>query len=266
MDTPEASPTAAASLIEVVEVDNDPVDDLILLDPNLEPPLPAVKPRVESAPIEVLSQQSVRPVLSQRDIKGGQNKRDELEPPPPLEFEPEIEPAEFNQLFNDVVGNPNTPTITSSKGAVTKGLEPKVKEVLQSKPVATDAIHWTELSYDLGLQGFAQAIAINSVVGHYEQDHLKLFLTSDFMKFVNPENQDEICQALASKLGLSLILDLQVQDKLDTETPSETQLRKQHEHRQAAIDSIKQEQSVKKLHRAFGAELVESSVQLMDKK
>jgi len=253
-------------LIEFVEVDSDLVDDLILLDPNLEPPLPAVKLRVESAPIEVLSQQSVRPTVSQRDIKGGQDKRYELAPPPPLEFEPEIEPAEFNQLFNDVVGNTNIPTSTSSKGTVPKALAPKVKEAPQSKPVATDAIHWTELSYDLGLQGFAQAIAINSVVGHYERDHLQLFLTSDFMKFVNAENQDEICQALASKLGLSLILDLQVQDKLNAETPSETRLRKQHEHRQAAIDSIKKEQSVKKLHRAFGAELIESSVQLMDKK
>jgi hypothetical protein len=151
------------------------------------------------------------------------------------------------------------------KVTVPKGAASKEKEAAGSKPIATDAIHWTELSYDLGLQGFAQAIAINSVVGNYEQDHLQLFLTSDFMKFVNAENQDEICQAIASKLGLSLILDLQVQDKLDAETPSETRLRKQHEHRQVAIDSIKQEQTVKKLHRAFGAELIESSVQLMDK-
>lgn len=143
---------------------------------------------------------------------------------------------------------------------------PKATEAMQSKPVATDAIHWTELSYDLGLQGFAQAIATNSVVGNYEPNHLQLFLTSDFMKFVNPENQDEICQAIASKLGLSLILDLQIQEKHDAETPSETRLRKQQEHRQAAIESIKQEQTVKKLQRAFGAELIESSVQLIDEK
>jgi hypothetical protein len=238
----------------------------MLLDPNLEPPLPAVKSRIESAPIEVLSQQSVSLAVSQRYIKGGQSKHDELEPPPPLEFEPTIEPAEFNQLFDDVVVNPNIPIKTSSKETLPKDLTSGEKEVPRSKPVATDAIHWTKLSYDLGLQGFAQAIAINSVVGSYEQDHLQLFLTSDFMKFVNAENQDEICQALASKFGVSLILELQVQDKLDVETPSETRLRKQHEHRLAAIDSIKQELSVKKLYRAFGAELIESSVQLMDKK
>ncbi len=132
----------------------------MLLDPNLEPPLPAVKPRVESAPIEVLSQQSVSPAVSQRYIKGGPSKHDELEPPPPLEFEPTIEPAEFNQLFDDVVGNPNIPIKTSSKETVPKVLTPSEKEVPRSKPVSTDTIHWTELSYDLGLQGFAQAIAI----------------------------------------------------------------------------------------------------------
>jgi len=86
------------------------------------------------------------------------------------------------------------------------------------------------------------------------------------MKFVNSENQDEICQAIASKLGLSLILDLQVQDKLDAETPSETRLRKLREQRQLAINSIKQEQTVKTLQRELGAELIESSVKLIDEK
>lgn len=143
------------------------------------------------------------------------------------------------------------------------GLEEK--PLVAAKPIATDAIQWTELSYDLGLQGLAQEIATNSVVGSFEQNHLQLFLTQDFMEFVNPANQDEICQAIASKLGLSLILDLQTQDKLATETPSETRLRKQNEHRLAAIETIKQEPTVKKLQRAFGAELVESSVRQIDK-
>ncbi|MFT5975146.1 MAG: hypothetical protein ACI9V8_000528 [Urechidicola sp.] len=260
-----------ASLEAGCEVDNDLADVLTLLDPNLEAPLPAVTPGIESAPTESLSQELAASVVSLQDIRKGQDNREEFQPPPPLEFEPTIEPVEFNQLHNDVAPRPITlknsvPNRTMLKAAFSNGPTPKGKEVAQSKPVATDAIHWTELSYDLGLQGFAQAIAINSVVGHYEQDHLQLFLTPDFMKFVNPENQDEICQAIASKLGLSLILDLQTQDKLDAETPSETRLRKQQEQRQAAIESIKQEQTVKKLQRAFGAELVESSVQLMDER
>lgn len=230
-----------------------------MLDPNLEPPLPAVTPDIDAA-TKLLSNEAAPPVVSQPDA-GEQDKDDEFEPPPTLEYEPTIEPTEFNQVSNDAARKPIIP-----KSFVSKGPEPSETESAQSKPVATDAIHWTELSYDLGLQGFAQEIAANSVVGTYEQNHLQLFLTSDFMKFVNTENQDEICQAIASKLGLSLKLDLQIQDKLDAETPSETRLRKQQEHRQAAIESIKQELAVKKLQRAFGAELVESSVQLKDEK
>ncbi|MFT5663574.1 MAG: DNA polymerase-3 subunit gamma/tau [Gammaproteobacteria bacterium] len=160
----------------------------------------------------------------------------------------------------------------SSAGEHEPAIEPPVMESVATtkqqplaKPIATDAIRWTELSYDLGLQGLAQEIATNSVVGKFEQNHLQLFLTRDFMEFVNPANQDEICQAIASKLGLSLILDLQIQDQLDAETPSETKTRKQQEHRQAAIESIKQEPTVKKLQRAFGAELIESSVRQIEK-
>ena len=248
-------------MITANTVDSDVIDDLNLLDPNLEPPLPAVTPRVELAPIVPSSKEEITSVVIGRDMRENQNIPDELQPPPPSEYESAIELAELNHRTNDVPYKLNIPNIPVPMASV-----PHKKEADQPKPVATDAIHWTELSYDLGLQGFAQAIATNSVVGNYEKNHLQLFLTSDFMKFVNHENQAEICQAIATKLGLSVNLDLQVQDKLDAETPSETRLRKQHEHRQLAIDSIKQEQTVKKLQRAFGAELIESSVQLMDEK
>lgn len=84
------------------------------------------------------------------------------------------------------------------------------------------------------------------------------------MEFVNPANQHEICQAIAAKLGLSLTLELQMQDQLDVETPSETRLRKQSEHRQAAVESIRQQPVVKKLQHIFGAELIESSVRRIE--
>ena len=208
--------------------ENDSSDDLTILDPNLEPPLPASTPGIE--PVQ-------------------REKREHFQPPPPNEYEPSIDLAEFEPIAKEPIDD-----------------KPVFEETprVSAKPIATDAIQWTELSYDLGLQGLAQEIATNSVVGSFEQNHLQLFLTQDFMEFVNPANQDEICQAIASKLGLSLILDLQTQDKLDTETPSETRLRKQHEHRLATIETIKQEPTVRKLQRAFGAELVESSVRQIE--
>ena len=238
-------------LIATDHFDSDLIDDPNLLDPNLEPPLPAVTSYIESA----------HQVVIEGGIRRCQDKPEEFQPPSLLEYGATIELVELNDKPYDLTHKPIIP-----KNSVDKDLVCQEKQVWKSKPVATDAIHWAELSYNLGLKGFAQAIATNSVVGNYEQNHLQLFLTSDFMKFVNSENQDEICRAIASKLGLSLILDFQMQDHLDIETPSETLLRKQQEHRQVAIDSIKQEQTVKKLQREFGAELIESSVQLMDEK
>ena len=154
-----------------------------------------------------------------------------------MEFEPTVEPEVPEPVSNG-------PTLNE---ATTQSSMPREKELVQAKPMATDAIRWTELSYDLGLNGLAQEIATNSVVGSFEQNHLQLFLTRDFMEFVNPANQDEICRAIATKLGLSLNLDLKIQDKLDAETPSETRLRKQNEHRLAAIESIKQEPDRQKI-------------------
>jgi hypothetical protein len=243
------------------QIDSVLIDDTTLLDPNLEPPLPAKTSHIESAPIDSLPNEFLAANIFESDAQRDQVQSDEFQPPAPSEYEPTIELAELNHGAHDVA-----PKLAIPKSFVDKPPVPQLKEVEPSKPIATDAIHWTELSYDLGLQGFAQAIATNSVVGNYEHNHLQLFLTPDFMKFVNSENQDEICQAIASKLGLSLILDLQVQDKLGAETPSETRLRKLHEQRQLAIKSIKQEQTVKTLQREFGAVLIESSVKLMDEK
>lgn len=240
------------------QFDTDLIDDTTLLDPNLEPPLPATIFHIDSAPIDALQKEWVSVKVLDSNAERVQDQSDVGQLTPPSEHEPTIELAELNHATHDL-----DPKAMIPKSLVDKLPGPQLKEVEHSKPMATDAIHWTELSYDLGLQGFAQAIATNSVVGNYEQNHLQLFLTSDFMKFVNLENQDEICRAIASKLGLSLVLDLQVQDKLDAETPSETRLRKLHEHRQMAIKSIKQEQTVKILQRELGAELIESSVQLM---
>ncbi|MFT5597401.1 MAG: hypothetical protein ACI823_000473, partial [Chitinophagales bacterium] len=57
-----------ASLEAGCEVDNDLADVLTLLDPNLEAPLPAVTPGIESAPTESLSQELAASVVSLQDI------------------------------------------------------------------------------------------------------------------------------------------------------------------------------------------------------
>lgn len=120
------------------------------------------------------------------------------------------------------------------------------------------------LAYELGLQGLAQEIAINSIVESYGQNHLCLILQPEILELVNATIRGEITQAIASKLGVSLKLDLRAQDQLEVETPQQARIRELEEQRQAAIDAIRQEDIVRKLHQAFGAELVESSVKKVD--
>jgi len=128
----------------------------------------------------------------------------------------------------------------------------------------SDSFDWSVLAFELGLQGLAQEIAINSIVESYDQNHLCLKLEPEILELANATIRDEITQAIESKLGVSLSVDLLAQDKLTVETPQQARIRAQEEHRRAAIDAIRQEAVVQKLHQAFGAELVESSVTKRD--
>jgi len=123
-----------------------------------------------------------------------------------------------------------------------------------------ESIHWSSFAYKLGLLGLAQEIAVNSTLESIRQNIIRLNLTADMHKLVNPVIEDEIRQAIATKLGVSLKLELHVQDALQVETPHLFKLRQQREQRQTAIEEIKQDGIVRKLGEAFGAELDESSV------
>ncbi len=81
---------------------------------------------------------------------------------------------------------------------------------------------------------------------------------------MNATIREEITQAINSKLGVSLKLDLLAQELLEVETPQQARNRELEEQRQAAIDAIRKEDIVRKLHGAFGAELIESSVKKVD--
>ena len=123
-----------------------------------------------------------------------------------------------------------------------------------------ESIHWSSFAYKLGLLGLAQEIAVNSTLESIRQNIIRLNLTADMHKLVNPVIEDEIRQAIATKLGVSLKLELHVQDALQVETPHLFKLRQQREQRQTTIEEIKQDGIVRKLGEAFGAELDESSV------
>ncbi len=62
-----------------------------------------------------------------------------------------------------------------------------------------ESIHWSSFAYELGLLGLAQEIAVNSTLETIQQNHLRLNLTADIHKLVNPMIEDEIKQAIATK-------------------------------------------------------------------
>ena len=129
---------------------------------------------------------------------------------------------------------------------------------------ADDDLDWNHLAYALGLQGLAQEIAVNSIVDSYHDGRLRLLMTSELKSLVNLDIEAEIQQAIEAKLAVSCRLDLSSQAQLHVETPHQTRIRELEEQRQCAIGEIRESEIVKKLGRAFGAELVESSVRRID--
>ena len=136
--------------------------------------------------------------------------------------------------------------------------------MVETIPQASDTIQWTKLAYDLGLQGLAQEIAVNSIVDSFESGYLYLKLSPELKELVSTGIEQEIRQAVESKLNVSCKLEMIGEVQLSSETPYQARVRVQEERRQAAIVAIRQSETVKKLNRAFGAELVESSVRKIE--
>ncbi len=120
------------------------------------------------------------------------------------------------------------------------------------------------MAFELGLQGLAQEIAVNSAVDSFESNHLRLKLSPELKEIVSPAVEQEIRQSIESKLNVSCKLEFMAESKLEIETPYEARIRQQEAHRQAAIAVIKESEVVIKLNRAFGTELVESSVRKVE--
>jgi DNA polymerase-3 subunit gamma/tau len=135
-----------------------------------------------------------------------------------------------------------------------------VEERPQLEPENDESIHWSSFACELGLQGLALEIALNSTLETLQEDYICLNLNREILELVNPAIEDEIRQAIEIKLGVSLKLELLAQDELEVETPQQYKQRELQNQKQATIEEIRQDRIVKKLNDAFGAELIESSV------
>jgi len=141
----------------------------------------------------------------------------------------------------------------------------QVEERRQLEPENDESIHWSSFACELGLQGLALEIALNSTLETLQEDYICLNLTREILDLVNPAIEDEIRQAIEIKLGVSLKLELLAQDELEMETPQQYKQRALQDQKQATIEEIRQDSIVKKLNDAFGAELIESSVRKINR-
>ena len=123
-----------------------------------------------------------------------------------------------------------------------------------------DSLDWSSLAYSLGLAGLAQEIAANSSLDSYENGRLRLILQPEIHELASATVEAEIKRALEQKLQVSLQLVLESGDAPTRSTPLQVKLERQQQERLAAIDGIRQEQTVKKLAQALSAELDEASV------
>jgi len=140
-----------------------------------------------------------------------------------------------------------------------------VEQRRQPEPENDESIHWSSFACELGLQGLALEIALNSTLETLQEDYICLNLTREILELVNPAIEDEIRQAIEIKLGVSLKLELLAQDELEVETPQQYKQRELQDQKQATIEEIRQDRIVKKLNDAFGAELIESSVRKINR-
>ncbi len=135
-------------------------------------------------------------------------------------------------------------------------------EVPEESPPGTvqSEINWSELAYSLGLQGLAQEIAVNSALDTFDADKIRLIISPELKDIASASILLEIQQAITSKLNVSCKLDLIGQPNVGLETPFEARKGQQEADRQIAINVIRGSEIVSKFNRAFGAELIESSV------
>ena len=140
-----------------------------------------------------------------------------------------------------------------------------VEQRRQLEPENDESIHWSSFASELGLQGLALEIALNSTLETLQEDYICLNLTREILELVNPAIEDEIRQAIEIKLGVSLKLELLAQDELEVETPQQYKQRALQDQKQATIEEIRKDRIVKKLNDAFGAELIESSVRKINR-
>lgn len=162
-------------------------------------------------------------------------------------------------------GVSTAPVKSPVKKAVTPEIDRKPKKPdVPALPIAEDMLNWSELAFELELDGLARQIVLNSIVHEYTDKRLQLRFLAELQLMIKPDLERQIKQAIEHKLEVSLSLEFQPSPALDCETPHQARLRNLEQERQGVIQAIRQDPVVQQIKAVFGAELVEDSVNKRD--
>ncbi len=161
---------------------------------------------------------------------------------------------ELNNIADQVGGN-------GPMAKTTPRQEPAV-----AKPAATpsnpeqDSEDWRSLIESLRLSGPARELAVNCVFKGRDGNVLRLILSPAVRHLHRPKVEALLEEAVRSRWGADLRLNITVADPGRAATPAQAQAREQAERLEQARLAIEQDPNVRALKDAFGAQIVAGSI------
>ena len=151
----------------------------------------------------------------------------------------------------------------AGKQAAKPVAEPVPDDALQAEKVSLKAfrpVHWIEVFSQLPLDGITRNIAANCLVREVKGSRIALVLDAGQMSVFNEEQQRRINAALDSYFSEEVQLTI-APGPIDAETPAAWRMRMDNERLQAAIETFRNDETVKAIVDTFSGAIQPDSIE-----
>ena len=151
----------------------------------------------------------------------------------------------------------------AGKQAAKPVAEPVPDDALQAEKVSLKAfrpVHWIEVFSQLPLDGITRNIAANWLVREVKGSRIALVLDAGQMSVFNEEQQRRINAALDSYFSEEVQLTI-APGPIDAETPAAWRMRMDNERLQAAIETFRNDETVKAIVDTFSGAIQPDSIE-----
>ena len=162
-----------------------------------------------------------------------------------LAFEPVREEA------GEEVGGCASPARSST---ASRGEKDAVPAPAPAVPVAITPDTWSTLVGELEVSGMARELAVNCEPTGHAGGVLKLRLAPNHAQLMRDRTREQLEGALEKRLGESLKLDIELEEP-PRDTPAQRERRRDAERRQAAVEAIENDATVRAICETFGTEV-----------